>query len=81
MLDIRQQLTGHERTVQAAVDRLGTWTAAGQFYVPGAYEFFRQKAVKKAWATEVWRSYITPEHYFILWLGAHSKLLTKDMLP
>lgn len=33
-----------------------------------------------SWTVEVWRSYITPKNSFILWLGAQSKLLTKDRL-
>ncbi|XP_022878613.1 uncharacterized protein LOC111396409 [Olea europaea var. sylvestris] len=35
----------------------------------------------KVWTREVWRSFITPKHAFILWLGAQSKLLTKYRLP
>ncbi|XP_022871917.1 uncharacterized protein LOC111391015 [Olea europaea var. sylvestris] len=45
-----------------------------------AYNFFRLKGTFKPWGTEVWKSCITPKHSFILWLGAQSKVLTKDKL-
>ncbi|XP_022880980.1 uncharacterized protein LOC111398292 [Olea europaea var. sylvestris] len=60
-------------------ENLGCSTAA-KFSTKNAYNFFRPKGTFKPWGAEVWKACITPKHSFMLWLGAQSKLLTKDKL-
>lgn len=81
--ELRQPDVGVQATVgkmdsQVAMGKLMAWTAGENFCTTKAYEYFRTRSNMKIWAKNVWSSFITLKHSFILWLSAQSKLLTKD---
>lgn len=75
MLEIIDVIAGNYGATHSAENMLSNQNSASHFCVHAAYEHFRPKGEKK-----VWRSFITPKHAFILWLGTQLKLLIKDRL-
>ncbi|KAL2472026.1 Uncharacterized protein Adt_40162 [Abeliophyllum distichum] len=72
--------TGNGNSHASAICRLLKWNSGTGNGNSDAYDFFRDKGTKRLWANEVWKSFVSPKHYFILWLTVKDKLLAKDKI-
>ena len=60
--------------------RVSSWNVQGLLSISCLYDYFHPKPPKIIWAPTVWSACITPKHFFVLWLCAKAKLLTKDRI-
>jgi len=77
---IKESICSREGSIDAAVRMMESWSVNQSFRTGMAYDYFRCKGSKKAWARDVWATCNTPKHAFIVWLAAKGKLLTRDRL-
>ncbi|KAL0437488.1 UNVERIFIED_CONTAM: hypothetical protein Sradi_0456700 [Sesamum radiatum] len=56
------------------------WSNAKGLETSKAYEYFRPKLTKQPWKAAIWKAFIPPKYYFILWLGLRGRLATCDRL-
>lgn len=75
ILEIRDYITRPEQTVHTARDRLANWADSTKF----SLWFFQIEKTEGSMGSNCLKS-IMSKHAFVLWLGAKSKLLTKDIL-
>ncbi|XP_073061705.1 uncharacterized protein [Primulina eburnea] len=80
ILCIRDEIIKFDGSTSAAIARLHSWfgTSGG---LSRAYDYFVHSKGSWPWKPILAKSYILPKHRFMLWLFAHSKLMTRDRMP
>ncbi|XP_073049677.1 uncharacterized protein [Primulina eburnea] len=79
ILSTRDEMVSTLGSVEVAVARLQFWFG-GNTGLARAYDFFVHTTGLWPWKPLLAKNCILPEHKFVLWLFAHSKLLTRDHL-
>ncbi|XP_075474412.1 uncharacterized protein LOC142505350 [Primulina tabacum] len=79
ILLIRDELIRVNGNEEAAIARLQGWFSKSGG-IARAYDYFIKAKGKWPWKPILDKSCIIPKHRFVLWLLAHSKLMTRDRL-
>ncbi|XP_073056870.1 uncharacterized protein [Primulina eburnea] len=79
ILLIRDEIIRVDGTTAAAISRLHSWFGKSGG-LSRVYDFFVHAKGRWPWKPILAKSYILPKHRFVLWLFAHSKLMTCDRL-
>ncbi|XP_073029391.1 uncharacterized protein [Primulina eburnea] len=79
IIDIREEMIREYGLIGAASSQLDSWfgTTGG---ISCAYEFFARAKGNWPWKPLISKSCVLPKHRFVLWLMAHRKLQTRDIL-
>lgn len=64
--------------VETTRHTLSSWVYDGKLMVSKAYDWLRQKRDPKPWMRVIWKSYIPPNHSFILWLCLKKRLYASE---
>ncbi|KAL2232350.1 UNVERIFIED_CONTAM: Retrovirus-related Pol polyprotein from type-2 retrotransposable element R2DM [Sesamum indicum] len=80
LAEIRNRMVTKFGSSEAAIEQMTRWSTPKGLQTLKAYEYFRPKLARQPWKAAIWKAFIPPKYSFILWLGLHGRLATRDRL-